>query len=66
MSQTKNEIIRSIIDRVKANPAGAIGYDLTYVGKQYTIQELLNDLDRALQAFPPEPPITFTEPNEEG
>ena len=36
---------QTIIDRIKANPKGAVGYSLTYVGKQYSIADLLEDLE---------------------
>ena len=34
---------QSIIDRIKANPNGAVGYDISYVGKQYSIADLLEE-----------------------
>ena len=37
---------QTIIDRIKANPKGAVGYDITYVGKQYSIADLLRDLEK--------------------
>lgn len=37
---------QTIIDRITANPRGKVGYDLTYVGKQYTIADLLRDLEK--------------------
>jgi len=36
---------QTIIDRIKKNPRGAAGYDVTYVGKQYSIADLLEDLE---------------------
>jgi hypothetical protein len=37
---------QTIIDRIKANPKGAVGYEMTYVGKQYSIADLLRDLEK--------------------
>jgi len=37
---------QTIIDRIKTNPRGAVGYDMTYIGKQYSIADLLSDLEK--------------------
>jgi hypothetical protein len=48
MSKVQDEAIRDIIAKLTANPDGRVGYDLTYVGKQYTIQQLLDDLEAVI------------------
>ena len=36
---------QTIIDRINANPRGKVGHDMTYIGKQYSIADLLKDLE---------------------